>query len=208
MRAVSIALPGLASADKPQLDGIHRARATLPVPLTEARDAASDVVPGSWSPRAANSCPRPSVRFGSRPFSGYQGRYRLPWSFQSLHMSSCARSPALSNGTRADAWRRCSSRTMTPRAQGPETPVQKAEISGRAKRKAVAGTTETGPPVHSLRANLRDLGDPTCDEVTLQGQPDHPFAIVAQPTPVQAEAFRRLGVEPSEMIPVPLQPCR
>ena len=87
-----------------------------------------------------------------------------------------------------------------------ETPVQKAEVSARARRKAATRTNETGLPVHSLCTMLRDLGNLTCNQVTLPGQPNHPFTIIAQPTPLQAEAFERLGAEPSKMIPVPLQP--
>ena len=64
--------------------------------------------------------------------------------------------------------------------------------------------TETGHPAHSLRTMLQDLGNLTCNEATLPGQPDHPFTIVAQPTPLQVEAFQRLRVEPTRMIPIQL----
>ena len=126
MRFVSNALLCLASADKPHLDGLHTVGATLSVPLTEARDPDSNIVPGpaivaSRSPWAANPCPRPSVRFGSRPFIGTPGRYPSPRSFQSPHRSFCAGSPTYPNGNCARAWRRRSSRTATPRAQGPDT---------------------------------------------------------------------------------------
>ena len=39
-----------------------------------------------------------------------------------------------------------------------ETPVQKAEVSERAKRKVATKTAETGLPAHSLRTMLQDLG--------------------------------------------------
>ena len=87
-----------------------------------------------------------------------------------------------------------------------KTPVQKAEVSERAKQKAATRITETGLPAHSLRTMLQDPGNLTCNEATLPGQPNHPFTITAQPTPLQVEAFQRLGVEPSKMIPVPLHP--
>ena len=87
-----------------------------------------------------------------------------------------------------------------------KTPVQTAEVSERAKQKAATKITETGLPAHSLRTMLQDLGNLTCNEASLPGQPIHPFTIIAQPTPLQAEAFQRLGVEPSKMIPVPLHP--
>ena len=82
------------------------------------------------------------------------------------------------------------------------SPIEQARVSERAQLKAITQMTETGHPAHSLRTMLRDLGNLTCNEVTLPGQPDHPFTIVAQPTPLQAEAFRRLRVEPTKMIPV------
>ena len=84
--------------------------------------------------------------------------------------------------------------------------MQKAEVSERAKRKAAAKSTETGLPAHSLRTMLQHLGNLTCNEATLPGQPNHPFTIIAQPTTLQAEAFQRLGVEPGKTIPVPLHP--
>ncbi len=87
-----------------------------------------------------------------------------------------------------------------------KTPVQRAEVSERAKQKAATKITETGLPAHSLRTMLQDLGNLTCNEATLPGQPIHPFTIIAQPTPLQAEAFQRVGVEPRKMIPVPLHP--
>ena len=42
--------------------------------------------------------------------------------------------------------------------RGRAAPVQKAEVSERAKRKAATKTTETGLPAHSLRTMLQDLG--------------------------------------------------
>ena len=84
--------------------------------------------------------------------------------------------------------------------------MQKAEVSGRAKRKAATRTTGTGLPARSLRTILQELGNRSCDEATLPGRPDHTFAIIAQPNLLQAEAFQRLGVEASKMIPVPPHP--
>ena len=74
----------------------------------------------------------------------------------------------------------------------------------RAIRKTATQIPETGLPVHILRTMLRDLATLTCNEVTLPGQPD--LTITAQPTPLETEAFRRFGVEPSKMNPVQLQP--
>ena len=84
--------------------------------------------------------------------------------------------------------------------------MQKAEVSERAKRKVATKTAETGLPAHSLRTVLQDLGNLTCNEATLPGPPNHPFTIIAQHTPLQADAVQRRGVEPSRMIPVPPHP--
>ena len=56
------------------------------------------------------------------------------------------------------------------------------------------------------RALLRDPGNLACNEVTLPGQPNHPFMIIPQPTPLQGGSPPGSGVEPSKMIPVPQQP--
>ena len=40
------------------------------------------------------------------------------------------------------------------------------------------------------RAMLRNPGNLTCNEVTVPSQPNHPFTIIAQPPPLQAEAFQ------------------
>ena len=45
-----------------------------------------------------------------------------------------------------------------------KTPVQKAEVSERAKQKAATKTTDTGLPAHSLRTMHQDLGNLTCNE--------------------------------------------
>ena len=55
-----------------------------------------------------------------------------------------------------------------------ETPVQKAEVSERAKHKAASKITETGLPVHSLRTMLQDLGNLTCNEATLARSANSP----------------------------------
>ena len=93
-------------------------------------------------------------------------------------------------------------RTQPPNARHPcRRPKYPSGQSGRQTK-----TTETGLPAHSLRTMLQDLGNLTCNEATLPGQPNHPLTIIAQPTPLPAEAFQRPGVEKSKMIPVPLHP--
>ena len=82
------------------------------------------------------------------------------------------------------------------------SPVQKAEVSDRARDKAATKTTPDGFPVHSLTTLLVDLATLTLNEVTVPGRPDQPFPLTATPTPLQAEAFRRLEIEPNDTIPV------
>ena len=96
------------------------------------------------------------------------------------------------------------------RPRGRNCPTQDTRAKGRRIRTGKAeGRNQdhrNRPAAHSLRTMLQDLGNLTCNEATLPGQPNHPFTIIAKPTPLQAEAFQRLGVEPSKMIPVPLHP--
>ena len=78
------------------------------------------------------------------------------------------------------------------------SPVAKAEVSEAARRKASRKITATGQPVHSLRTLLDDLATLTWNEAILPGGSGQPFTLFANPTPLQAEAFRRLGIEPEE----------
>ena len=82
------------------------------------------------------------------------------------------------------------------------SPVQKAEVSDRASDKAADKITPDGFPVHSLTTLLADLATLTLNEVTVPDRPDHPFSLTATPTPLQAEAFRRLDIKTTETIPV------
>ena len=82
------------------------------------------------------------------------------------------------------------------------SPVQKAEVSDRASDKAAGKITPDGFPVHSLTTLLADLATLTLNEVTVPDRPDHPFPLTATPTPLQAEAFRRLDIKTTETIPV------
>ena len=82
-------------------------------------------------------------------------------------------------------------------AQGAPT-VALADDSEAAKRKARRKITATGRPVHGLRNLLDDLATLTRNEVTLPGGSGQPFILFARPTPLQAEAFQHLGIEPTE----------
>ncbi|MDE0306734.1 MAG: IS1634 family transposase, partial [Albidovulum sp.] len=76
-----------------------------------------------------------------------------------------------------------------------KSPVGKAEISESAKAKARTRRTAGGLPAHSMDTLLADLATLTLNEVSLPGQPDSRFRMTAQPTKVQKEAFRLLGID-------------
>ena len=53
-------------------------------------------------------------------------------------------------------------------------------------------------PVQSLRTLLDDPATLTGNEATLPGGSGEPAILFARPTPLQAEALHRLGIEPAE----------
>lgn len=82
------------------------------------------------------------------------------------------------------------------------SPVQKAMPSQQARRKTATKTTADGLPVHSLPTLLDDLATLSVNVMTLANNTNHPFTIVTQPTPLQSQVFKRLGVNPAKMFPV------
>ena len=76
------------------------------------------------------------------------------------------------------------------------SPVEKAEVSDRAKEKASLKITPDGFPVLSMKTLLADLATLTLNEVTPPASPDHAFTMAAQPTPLQERAFEQLEVDP------------
>ncbi len=76
------------------------------------------------------------------------------------------------------------------------SPVAPARVSRAARAEKAGKRTPEGLPVHSFRTLLRDLATLTRNRV----RPPVPGAmtadILARPTPLQAEAFRLLGVRP------------
>ena len=80
------------------------------------------------------------------------------------------------------------------------SPVEKAQVSERTKAKAARKLTADGLPVQSLRTLLANLGTLTLNQVTLPNSPEHPFAMFAKPTPLQAKAFNLLGVDPTRFV--------
>lgn len=59
---------------------------------------------------------------------------------------------------------------------------------------------QLGLPVQSFRTLLAVLGTLTLNQVTLPNAPQHPFAMFAKPTPVQAKAFDLVGVDPTRFV--------
>src|ERR1700751_847141 len=72
--------------------------------------------------------------------------------------------------------------------------VAKAERSPAAVTKQTTGRTEDGLPVHSFRTLLDDLATLTRNTLVTAIAPDHPFTLLARPTPVQQRARKLLGL--------------
>ena len=83
-----------------------------------------------------------------------------------------------------------------------KTPVEKAEVSPSARRKADTKRTPDGFPVHSFETLLDDLSSVALNKVRLPGEPESELAIVTQPTRLQARAFQLLDVNPSRSVPI------
>ena len=72
--------------------------------------------------------------------------------------------------------------------------VAPARVSQSARRKARRKRSDEGRPVHSFRTLLRDLATVTKNTVAPRLPGAEPFDILARPTELQREAFRRLGL--------------
>ena len=81
-----------------------------------------------------------------------------------------------------------------------KSPVEKAQVSQSALRKASTRHTPDGLPVHSLRTLLDDLATLTLNQVTLPGKPDAAFPLVADPTPLHRKAFELLEIDPAKTV--------
>ena len=85
------------------------------------------------------------------------------------------------------------------------SPVQKAQPSDRARHKSATKTSAESLPVHSLPTLLDDLATLALNIMELPDNPEHPFTVATQPTPLQSRAFELLGVDPAKMFPVRVQ---
>src|SRR5215472_14640205 len=115
-------------------------------------------------------------------------------------MSSCACSPATSNGTCASASNPCCSMTRIPLPPlARASIVAPAQPSPAALRKRASKITANGRPVHSFQSLLRDLATCTLNEMTTTLNDAYSFMLVATPTPIQAQAFQLLTVDPTKL---------
>jgi hypothetical protein len=77
--------------------------------------------------------------------------------------------------------------------------VAPAQPSLAALRKRASKLTADGGPVHSFQSLLRDLATCTLNEITTTLNDAYRFALVATPTPTQAQAFNLLDVDPTRL---------
>ena len=77
--------------------------------------------------------------------------------------------------------------------------VAPAQSSPAALRKRSSKLTANGGPVHSFHSLLRDLATCTLNAVTTTLNQAYSFTLVATPTPIQAQAFTLLNVDPTKL---------
>ena len=77
--------------------------------------------------------------------------------------------------------------------------VAPAQPSPTALRKRASKLAANGTPAHSFQSLLRDLATCTLNEMTTTLNDAYSFTIVATPTPIQAQAFRLLAVDPTQV---------
>jgi hypothetical protein len=77
--------------------------------------------------------------------------------------------------------------------------VAPAQPSPAALRKRASKITANGRPVHSFHSLLRDLATCTLNEMTTTLNDAYSFTLVATPTPIQAQAFHLLAVDPTKL---------
>jgi len=77
--------------------------------------------------------------------------------------------------------------------------VAPAQSSPAALRKRASKLTANGGPVHSFHSLLRDLATCTLNEMTTTLNHAYSYTLVATPTPIQAQAFTLLDVDPTKL---------
>ena len=86
------------------------------------------------------------------------------------------------------------------------SPVARAEPSGEAKRKAATGVTGDGLAASSLDTLLEHLSTMTLNEVVMPDQPNRPFTLLSEATPLQRRAFELLKVDPMHNVSISMTP--
>ena len=76
------------------------------------------------------------------------------------------------------------------------SPVNKALRSEHAKAKDATKRTDDGSPLHSFQTLLQDLATVAYNITSASLNPNAKIVITTRPTPVQAKAFKLLGVNP------------
>ena len=76
------------------------------------------------------------------------------------------------------------------------SPVNKALRSEHAQAKDATKRGDDGSPLHSFRTLLQDLATVAYNITSTSLNPDAKIVITTRPTPVQAKAFKLLGVNP------------
>ena len=77
--------------------------------------------------------------------------------------------------------------------------VAPAQPSPAALRKRASKLTANGGPVDSFHSLLRDLATCTLNEMTTTLNDAYSFTLVATPTPIQAQAFSLLAIDPTKL---------
>ena len=72
--------------------------------------------------------------------------------------------------------------------------VAKPQRSPAALTKQTTGRTADGLPVHSFQSLLADLATLTRNTLLSALAPEHPFHLIARPTPIQKKVFELLGL--------------
>ncbi len=91
------------------------------------------------------------------------------------------------------------------RARG-ASPVARAEPSGEAKRQVATGVTGDDLAVSSLDTLLEHLSTLTLNEVVMPDQPNRPFTLLSEATPLQRRAFELLEVDPMPNVAISMTP--
>ena len=86
------------------------------------------------------------------------------------------------------------------------SPVARATVSERARHKADHKVTEDGMAVSSFDTLLDHLASLTLNEVEMPSQPNRPFTLLAEATPLQQRAFQLLKVDPATDVAISRTP--